>query len=90
MREKIIFSEKAVQFSPFRDETEDKVFPIGKEFDELYHWHSLKPLSDDFDRTKQAFKGEALKAKHGNLHCKKFFFIYSTKFVFPDWSMKNE
>ncbi|CAH3109022.1 unnamed protein product, partial [Pocillopora meandrina] len=38
------------------DETKDEVFPIGKEFDELYHWHSLKPLSDDFDRTKQAFK----------------------------------
>lgn len=90
MREKIIFSEKAVQFSPFRDETKDEVFPIGKEFDELYHWHSLKPLSDDFDRTKQAFEGEALKAKHGNLHCKKFFFIFSTKFVVPDWSMKNE
>lgn len=36
----------------FRDEDEDEVFHIGREFDELYHWHSLKPLSDDFDRTK--------------------------------------
>lgn len=23
-----------------------------KEFDELMHWHSSKPLSDDFERTK--------------------------------------
>lgn len=36
----------------FRDEDENEVFNIGREFDELYHWHSLKPLSDDFDRTK--------------------------------------
>ena len=38
----------------FRDEDEDKVFKIniGREFDEVYHWHSLRPLSDDFDRTK--------------------------------------
>ena len=36
----------------FRDEDEDEVFNIGREFDELYHWHSLRPLSDDFDRTK--------------------------------------
>ena len=36
----------------FRDKDEDEVFNIGREFDELYHWHSLKPLSDDFDRTK--------------------------------------
>lgn len=36
----------------FRVEDEDEVFNIGREFDELYHWHSLKPLSDDFDRTK--------------------------------------
>ncbi|XP_015748558.1 PREDICTED: probable ATP-dependent RNA helicase DDX60, partial [Acropora digitifera] len=34
------------------DKDEDEVFNIGREFDELYHWHSLKPLSDDFDRTK--------------------------------------
>ncbi|KAK2572326.1 putative ATP-dependent RNA helicase DDX60 [Acropora cervicornis] len=34
------------------DEDEDEVFNIGREFDELYHWHSLRPLSDDFDRTK--------------------------------------
>ena len=38
----------------FRDKDEDEVVNcyIGREFDELYHWHSLKPLSDDFDRTK--------------------------------------
>lgn len=29
-----------------------------KEFDELVHWHSRKPLSDDYDRTKGAFDGE--------------------------------
>ncbi|KAK2572321.1 putative ATP-dependent RNA helicase DDX60 [Acropora cervicornis] len=36
------------------DKDEDEVVNcyIGREFDELYHWHSLKPLSDDFDRTK--------------------------------------
>ncbi|XP_044173202.1 probable ATP-dependent RNA helicase DDX60 isoform X1 [Acropora millepora] len=34
------------------DEDEDEpVFNIGREFDEVYHWHSLRPLSDDFDRT---------------------------------------
>ncbi|XP_027035542.1 probable ATP-dependent RNA helicase DDX60 [Pocillopora damicornis] len=37
------------------DETEDEVLLIGKEFDEQYHWHSLRPLSDDYDRTKQSF-----------------------------------
>ncbi|XP_078360874.1 putative ATP-dependent RNA helicase DDX60 isoform X2 [Oculina patagonica] len=37
------------------DESEDEVFNIGREFDERYHWHSLKPLSDDYDRTKQSF-----------------------------------
>ena len=36
----------------FRIEDEDEVFNIGREFDELYHWHSLRPLSDDFERTK--------------------------------------
>ncbi|KAJ7386938.1 putative ATP-dependent RNA helicase ddx60 [Desmophyllum pertusum] len=35
------------------DENEDEVFNIGREFDEIYHWHSLKPLSDDHDRTKK-------------------------------------
>ena len=41
----------SVYFS-FRDEDEDEpVFNIGREFDEVYHWHSLRPLSDDFDRT---------------------------------------
>ncbi|XP_053109093.1 probable ATP-dependent RNA helicase DDX60 isoform X2 [Hemicordylus capensis] len=28
-----------------------------KEFDERLHWHSGKPLSDDYDRTKEGFKG---------------------------------
>ena len=74
LREKILSSERAVQFSPFRGETEDEVLMIGKEFDEQYHWHSLRPLTDDFDRTKQSFAGEALKAKRGNQHCKKLFY----------------
>ena len=30
-----------------------------KEFDELVHWHSHKPLSDDYDRTKGHFDGES-------------------------------
>ncbi|PFX17719.1 putative ATP-dependent RNA helicase DDX60 [Stylophora pistillata] len=38
------------------DEAENEVFNSGKEFDELYHWHTLKPLTDDFERTKQQFK----------------------------------
>lgn len=29
-----------------------------KEFDELVHWHSHRPLSDDYDRTKATFDGE--------------------------------
>lgn len=29
-----------------------------KEFDELVHWHSHRPLSDDYDRTKGQFDGE--------------------------------
>jgi len=29
-----------------------------KEFDELVHWHSHRPLSDDYDRTKCQFNGE--------------------------------
>jgi len=43
----------------FRDEDEEQVFNIGREFDELYHWHSRRPLSDDFDRTK-ADQGEII------------------------------
>ena len=29
-----------------------------KEFDELVHWHSHRPLSDDYDRTRCQFDGE--------------------------------
>lgn len=29
-----------------------------KEFNELLHWHSHRPLSDDYDRTKCQFDGE--------------------------------
>ncbi|XP_060134670.1 probable ATP-dependent RNA helicase DDX60 isoform X2 [Zootoca vivipara] len=29
-----------------------------KEFDELLHWHSGKPLSDDYDRTSERYWGE--------------------------------
>ncbi|KAB1262277.1 putative ATP-dependent RNA helicase DDX60 [Camelus dromedarius] len=29
-----------------------------KEFDELVHWHSHRPLSDDYDRTKCQFNGQ--------------------------------
>ena len=88
LREKILSSERAVQFSPFREETEDEVLLIGKEFDEKYHWHSLRQLSDDYDRTKKTFTGETLKAKCGNQHCKSYSILYS-KFVVPDWSIQQ-
>ncbi|XP_022803055.1 probable ATP-dependent RNA helicase DDX60 [Stylophora pistillata] len=38
------------------DEAVNEIFNSGKEFDERYHWHALKPLTDDFERTKQQFK----------------------------------
>ena len=41
----------------FRDDVDDTVFYEGRAFDELYHWHSLRPLSDDYDRTKSDIKG---------------------------------
>ncbi|PFX17720.1 putative ATP-dependent RNA helicase DDX60 [Stylophora pistillata] len=34
--------------------SDDEISNVGQEFDELYHWHSLKPLSDDYDRTKKS------------------------------------
>ena len=43
---------------PFRDKREDEVFNVGREFDERYHWHSLKPLSDDYDRKKKSIEGK--------------------------------
>lgn len=42
----------------FRDEIDDTIFYEGRAFDELYHWHSLKPLSDDCERTKNNIKGK--------------------------------
>ena len=40
-----------------------------KEFDELVHWHSHRPLSDDYDRTKANFNGElAVSAKLIEIH----------------------
>ena len=42
----------------FRDESpEEEVFNAGREFDELYHWHSLRLLSDDYDRVKKTITG---------------------------------
>ncbi|KAM7443056.1 putative ATP-dependent RNA helicase ddx60 [Porites harrisoni] len=38
------------------DDVDDTVFYEGRAFDELYHWHSLRPLSDDYDRTKSDIK----------------------------------
>ncbi|XP_077209760.1 putative ATP-dependent RNA helicase DDX60 isoform X2 [Paroedura picta] len=32
-------------------ESAEMLFPKHKEFDELYHWHSGRPLTDDYDRT---------------------------------------
>uniref|UniRef100_A0A803JIA1 DEXD/H-box helicase 60 n=1 Tax=Xenopus tropicalis TaxID=8364 RepID=A0A803JIA1_XENTR len=39
---------------PFLSSIEHKETPVtrGKYFDELTHWHSGRPLSDDYDRTK--------------------------------------
>ncbi|CAH3109026.1 unnamed protein product [Pocillopora meandrina] len=34
--------------------SDDEIPNVGREFDERYHWHSLKPLSDDYDRTKKS------------------------------------
>ena len=40
-----------------------------KEFDDLLHWHSHRPLSDDYDRTKASFNGElAVSAKLIEIH----------------------
>ena len=42
-----------------RREMSDGDIPnVGREFDERYHWHSLKPLSDDYDRTKKSITGK--------------------------------
>ncbi|XP_078360877.1 putative ATP-dependent RNA helicase DDX60 [Oculina patagonica] len=37
------------------DDSQDEVFNIGREFDERYHWHSLRPLTDKYERTKETF-----------------------------------
>lgn len=44
-------------FSP-RDDPRVTALVKHKEFDELMHWHSRRPLSDDYDRTKCQFDGE--------------------------------
>lgn len=44
-------------FSP-RDDPRVTSLAKHKEFDELVHWHSHRPLSDDYDRTKCQFDGE--------------------------------
>ena len=41
-----------------REMSDDEIPDVGREFDERYHWHSLKPLSDDYDRTKKYFTGK--------------------------------
>lgn len=43
--------------SPTRDDSQDETFNIGREFDERYHWHSLRPLNDDYERTRETFTG---------------------------------
>ncbi|CAH3109010.1 unnamed protein product [Pocillopora meandrina] len=43
------------EINAMAEETSDDDIPnIGREFDERYHWHSLRPLSDDYDRTKKS------------------------------------
>ena len=39
-------------FTLRREMSDDKIRNVGRRFIEKYHWHSLKPLSDDYDRTK--------------------------------------
>ena len=41
-----------------REMSDDETPNVGREFDERYHWHSLKPLSDDYDRTKKSLTGK--------------------------------
>ena len=41
-----------------REMSDDDIPNVGREFDERYHWHSLKPLSDDYDRTKKSITGK--------------------------------
>ena len=41
-----------------REMSEDEIPNVGREFDERHHWHSLKPLSDDYDRTKKSLTGK--------------------------------
>ena len=41
-----------------REMSDDDISNVGREFDERYHWHSLKPLSDDYDRTKKDTTGK--------------------------------
>ena len=41
-----------------REMSDDEILNVGREFDERYHWHSLKPLSDDYDRTKKSLTGK--------------------------------
>ncbi|KAJ7386930.1 putative ATP-dependent RNA helicase ddx60 [Desmophyllum pertusum] len=35
-------------------DSQEEIFTIGREFDERYHWHSLRPLSDEYERTRQS------------------------------------
>ena len=41
-----------------RETSDDDIPNVGREFDERYHWHSLRPLSDDYDRTKKSITGK--------------------------------
>lgn len=36
---------------------EENLLNNGREFDERYHWHSMKPLSDDYDKAKKLITG---------------------------------
>ena len=41
-----------------RETSDDDIPNVGREFDERYHWHYLRPLSDDYDRTKKSITGK--------------------------------
>ncbi|XP_066487732.1 probable ATP-dependent RNA helicase DDX60 isoform X2 [Tiliqua scincoides] len=46
---------------PFLSSNDSEVTSLSRhrQFDELRHWHSGKPLSDDYDRTKQSFDAKS-------------------------------
>lgn len=56
---------------PFLSHSDDPIVTSlvkQKEFDELVHWHSHKPLSDDYDRSRCQFDGKLCDSSDINLN----------------------